>query len=673
MKKLSIIFLLLGCCYPVSGQKAGQALIDSLLSEIPRAKNDTVKVRLHKRVADEYFFIDVSKAMEYSKTGLKLATAMKWERGIGVFITYIAQAYSGMGVYDSCMHYYKKGYVIQKKADDKANMTSTLNNMGAAEQNLNSNFTKAVEYYLAALKMAEQTDDKYMMGNTLANISNVYIAQKNPKKSLEYAFRALAIRRKLVSSGAVNADREVGRSMSNIGNIYVDLKDTLNAGKYFRKALPLLLKTEDKDALANLYTYMSLIYPRDSPQKISYALKAEQMWDEVNPMHSDAINNLGNIGVIYLDKVREGSPSLGISLRNEYLSKSEKYLRKAIFLSNQKGEVGAESYFKGPLAELQAIRGDYKNAYLNFRDYQNVQDSLYSQENKNNIAGLEGKREIELRDKQIEINQLELDAQKRQRIGLLIGLGLIVAIVGLLYWQNQTRKRANIQLLRLNSELDEANKIKARFFAILSHDLRSPVANLVNFLHLQKEAPDLLSAEAVVSHQKRITESAENLLENMESMLLWSKSQMQHFKPQSREIEVDSLFGYIQKFFVSETRISFSFENPGSLKVVTDEDYLKTIMQNLTNNAVKALAATPDPQIRWEATKKGSQVILAIIDNGPGTSAGQLNALFSEEAEIGIKSGLGLHVVRDLAKAIACKISVQPNSGRGMEFRLVFG
>lgn len=670
MRKLCCLLLVLGLSSPAAGQKRGQALIDSLISEIPETKEDTLLVRLHKRIADEYFLIDIHRAMEYSKAGLKLASAMKWERGIGVFTTYIAKAYSGLGVYDSCMHYYRKGYLLQKKADDKANMTTTLNNMGVAEQNLNSNFTKALEYYLAALKMAEQTADHYMMGNTLSNISNIYLVQKNPRKALDYAFKGLEIRKKLKDKEVVTVDRETGRSFSLIGNIYTEMKDTLRSREYFLKALPLLERAGDHDALAILYTYMSMAYPPLSSENMRYALKAEQLWEEVNPMHSDAVNNLGNLGMIYLDKVRKGPASLSLSLKNGYLGKSENYLRKAIRLSGQKGEVGMESYYKGILAELLAMKGDYKNAYLNFRDFQGVQDSLYSQENKNNIAELEGRREIELRDKQIEINRLELQARKRQQIGLLTGLGLIVLIVGLLYRQNQARKRANVQLQRLNSELDEANKIKARFFAILSHDLRSPVANLIHFLHLQKEAPELFSADAAERHRKRITASAENLLENMEAMLHWSKSQMENFTPQVREVAVSELFAYLQRFFSDETQVQFIYGDPQGLTVSADEDYLKTIMQNLTRNAVQALEATPDPQVRWSARKEAGRIVLSVKDNGPGATSDQLNALFDFNTGLGGRSGLGLHLVRDLARAIGCEIAA--GSEHGLQVDLLF-
>jgi signal transduction histidine kinase len=431
-------------------------------------------------------------------------------------------------------------------------------------------------------------------------------------------------------------------------------------------------KSGNKEGLAKAYSNFAILLAEHYDKKIEYGLLAEKFWNEVNPSDSRAVNNTGNLGVAYLDMYRDDTLALPGYSKSFLLAQAEKYLRKAVSLSDQTGDISNKAYFAGSLAELQALKGDYKNAYLNFREYQTVQDSLFSQESKNKIAGLEGEREIALRDKEIQINRLALETQKNRQIGLVIGVALLAVIGGLLYWQSRTRKRSNIKLLHLNSELDEANQVKARFFAILSHDLRSPVANLVNFLHLQREAPDLITREMADAHEKRITGSAEALLETMESMLIWSKSQMQQFKPQARPVAVSELFEYIDKFFSGTSGVTFSFENPSSLVVVTDEDYLKTIMQNLTSNAVKALRQTTDAQIRWEARKENEVIVLAITDNGPGASEAQLDALYSDQVSIGIKSGLGLHLIRDLAKAISCQISVKPNSERGMVFRLAF-
>jgi signal transduction histidine kinase len=654
------------------GQKQGQAKIDSLVRELPKISNDTLKGRTFKKITDEYFFIDTEKALQFSKLGLQHVSKMNWSRGIAVFNAAIGRAYSDKGNYDSCMLYYNRAYAIHKKADDKVNMASLLNNMGAAEQNLSSNYPKASKYYFEALKSSENIDDKYVMAICYDNISAIYLFQKNYTKALDYGFRGLRLREKLTQTNDLNNSREIGNSLTSIAGIYIEMNDLVKAKTYLQKAILIHEKVGNKQGMAQSYGRMLYLLGSDYRKKIEFGLKSNQLWNEININHADAINNVSNIGIAYLDLVRTDTLNKLKMERGELLRQAESYLKKGIHLCEQNGEIAFKAHYLGNLAELQALKGDFKNAYFNFRTYQDAQDSLYSQQSKNEIAGLETKREVAIRDKEIELNKLALETQKKQKLALFIGLALLAVIGGLLFWQNQTRKKINITLLHLNSELDEANKIKAKFFAILSHDLRSPVANLISFLNLQKDAPDLLTPEIKERNQQKITSSAEGLLETMESMLLWSKGQMQNFKPQVKEIMVEDLFQYLQKFFLNSTNVEITFQNPAKLQVVTDEDYLKTIMQNLTNNAIKALKNTQNAQIHWEARQENGQIVLAIIDNGSGISEEQIKTLYSDEAAIGSKTGLGLHLIRDLAKAISCKISVKSTPSLGSEFQLIF-
>ena len=62
----------------VLGQKQGQAKIDSLVRELPKITNDTLKGRTIKKIADEYFFIDTEKALQFCKLGLQHVTKMNW-------------------------------------------------------------------------------------------------------------------------------------------------------------------------------------------------------------------------------------------------------------------------------------------------------------------------------------------------------------------------------------------------------------------------------------------------------------------------------------------------------------------------------------------------------------------------------------------------------------------
>jgi signal transduction histidine kinase len=672
MKKILIFHILLLFNFAVSSQKKGQ--LDSLLRELPNIKNDTLKARTYLKIAEKYFFIDVEKALSYNRLGLEQAKKMNWEKGIGVFNSGIGRAYSDKANYDSCLFYYNRAFAIHKKMSDYFNMASVLNNKGAAEQNLKSNYPKATKLYFEALKVAENLPDKYVTAICLDNISSIYLFQKNYTKALEYGFKGLNLREKLTKVEKTNITNgiEIGNSLTSIGNIYVEMKDFIRAKPFFEKAIREHQKAENKEGLAKAYSNLALTFVNDFQKKIEFGLKSKKLWDEVNPNNLEAINNIANIGIMYLDLVKNDTLNKLKSQRKQFLNLSKLYLQNAINLSEKNGEIAYKAHSLGNLAELQALKGDYKNAYNNFRAYQNAQDSLYSQENKNKIAGLESEREIAIRDKEILINKLTIDSQKQVKKELIWGLGLLSIIGGLLFWQNQTRKKTNTTLLHLNSELDEANKIKAKFFAILSHDLRSPVANLISFLQLQKNAPDLLTEEIKNRNQQEIAESAEILLENMESMLLWSKGQMENFKPQVKQIAINDFFEYLQKFFANTAHVKISFENKDNLTVSTDEDYLKTIMQNLTNNAIKALKSSPNGIIHWKAEQQNDQIILSITDNGSGISEQQIASLYDENALFGSKSGLGLYLIRDLAKAIACKISVKSSLGLGSEFQLAF-
>ena len=255
---------------------------------------------------------------------------------------------------------------------------------------------------------------------------------------------------------------------------------------------------------------------------------------------------------------------------------------------------------------------------------------------------------------------------------MISGIALVCIIGLLLFKQNQSRKKTNLKLQVLNQELDEANKIKARFFSILNHDLRSPISNLIHFLHLQKENPELIDEETASRMQQKITIGAENLLSSMEDILLWSKGQMENFKPQFRKTEIAVLFEETKNHFSSIENIEIIFENPENIILKTDENYLKTIIRNLTGNAIKALNKTQNAKIVWKAWQENQKKYLSITDNGPGGTQEKFKALYNDSEVIGIKSGLGLHLIRDLATAINCKIEVCSKPNIGTTFTIIF-
>jgi sensor histidine kinase regulating citrate/malate metabolism len=94
-------------------------------------------------------------------------------------------------------------------------------------------------------------------------------------------------------------------------------------------------------------------------------------------------------------------------------------------------------------------------------------------------------------------------------------------------------------------------------------------------------------------------------------------------------------------------------------------------MQNLTSNAIKALKNRPDATIEWNAVKEGDHTVLSIADNGPGLRPEYAKVLSEESVVENARDGFGLHMIRDLAKAIRCRLDVRTAPGKGTVFSLI--
>lgn len=188
----------------------------------------------------------------------------------------------------------------------------------------------------------------------------------------------------------------------------------------------------------------------------------------------------------------------------------------------------------------------------------------------------------------------------------------------------------------LNAELDKANKTKMQFFGILNHDLRSPVISLINFLHLQKEAPEMIDIETKNRLELQTTMATEQLLEQMEDLLLWSKGQMENFVPLFKNYKVEDLFSEVKKEFVWVNAIQMSFNYSENMMVFTDKEYMKTIVRNLINNSIKVLQEKSGAQIICKAWEEKSESLIEISDNGGGANIEKFRALYDDHTSIGI-------------------------------------
>ena len=319
------------------------------------------------------------------------------------------------------------------------------------------------------------------------------------------------------------------------------------------------------------------------------------------------------------------------------------------------------------MALSQKGKGNIAVALQYYEEYAGQADSLAKEKLLNNFADQETRYETNQKeqrivslDKENRLNILELQNATRTRLLLVIGLAAlgIISLLLYLFYRNKEKvnkilNKQNGQLEALNAQLAVANETKAKLFSIIGHDLRSPVSQIVQLLQLQKEKPELSNEQWRIQHETRLKTASENVLETMEDLLLWSKSQMQHFTPQFTPVQIS---GTVQKELnplrqrIEDKNLKIVNEIPEGLILETDENFLSIIIRNLIQNAVKY--SFDASTITISANEKN----IFITNQSSQANVGLLNDLLQSKQVDSKTSGLGLQIANGLAASIHAEI-----------------
>lgn len=658
MKKALFFFLLCLFSITVKAQKQGQLLIDSLETSLKSTKDKKTIVIIKNKLSQEYSRVNPEKGKQLAKSAIEIAETIDFKNGL-------AEGYRCLGINttdSTAINFYRKGLEIAKETKDKQVLSVLYRNI-AVYYIYRNDYKNGLDYSFKSLKLSEELNKHEEIAGTYINIGFIYNDLKDTKKALQYFKKALEINKKF------NNPTMKAVILENIGVLYNNQEKNELAVSYLNQALEINRKNNNLNFIATNLGTLGSSYLELKKYDLAESHTKEALKISKDLKISRIMSyNLQNLSIIY--KYKYGNPKNKSFYKNQaVLDTCLLMLNEAVTYDKESNDIKSLSKDFAEIAEIYEAKGDSKNALLYFKKFNSYKDSIYQTTTKETVKNLEDQRTIELKNTEIQLNNLKLENKEKQKWYFILGIILLGIIGILLFYQSRNRKKSNEKLQRLNSELDQANKTKSRFFSILNHDLRSPVASLIHFLHLQKESPELLNEESKKRMEDKTITSAENLLSSMEDLLLWSKGQMENFKPLPKTISVNSLFEDTKKHFSGE-EIQITFENPDNIVLTTDENYLKTIIRNLTGNALKALAETEDAKVTWKAWQENNKKYLSISDNGPGGTQEQFKALYDDKEVVGIKTGLGLHLIRELAKAIDCSIDIKTQPGEGTTFIL---
>jgi len=671
--------------------------------DLSKFKTSKEKLQAWANYCDAFLSVEnYQKLRAVAKKGIAMTPKTDYYNQ-SLFTFYIGTSFDYGTETDSISHYLEKSEQLARLAHNNNRVVQALKSLIICYKNYG--YTSKRERVLKELQHVIDTSKNGLNKSKLfQEISDYYISIGHYEIGLQNLLEGIKGRKLYLSKGDFNDTINYGVQLVNAAELFVTMQNLPKGLDYLRESEPYIQKY--KEGVAAVHKDFISIYLKQnelpSAQKryqdfnaflktttlsdcFEYLIESDLLFADYylnQKKNSQALFYANHAKPFTVQHASDFTKAQVNQMFGKIYLQQKQYSKALPFLLTvepiiKEDSPESNSNLQKLLADTYAGMGNTAKAYFHMNAFSKLQETLLAEKAKKNLAEMEAKyqnnnkkQEIATLSAQNTIKNLEINNATRQKWYLIFGILSLGIIGSLLFYQSQNRKKVNEKLQLLNTELDQANKTKTRFFSILNHDLRSPVSNLIHFLHLQKESPELLDSESKQRLENKTIAGAENLLTSMEDILLWSKGQMENFEPKIKMIAIASIFKDIQNHFESEEKIKIRFENFDDIAVATDENYLKTIMRNLTGNAIKALGKTENPCIIWKAWQVNEKSYLSITDNGPGGSQEQFKALYDETEVVGIKSGLGFHLIRDLAIAIDCKIEVKTKANKGTTFVL---
>ena len=275
-------------------------------------------------------------------------------------------------------------------------MAKVLSNIGVVYW-YQSNFPKALEYYLKALQIDEELGDKNGMAGRLSNIGIVYNSLEDYQKALEYMLKGNEIDQLLGNK------QGVASNLGNIGEIYRRLSNYPKALAYDSTSLRMYEELGDKVGIARNLGNIGAVYldQQSYSRALEYYFKALQMSKELGIKIGIAVN-LGSIGAAYLaiseSKTTEDLDRLFGGDKTKALQQSKVYTDSAIVLFSEIGDLNTLFNNYERLSSIQALLGDYQGALKSYKYYSLLKDSVFNME----------------RDKKLTETALQFEFDKRE-------------------------------------------------------------------------------------------------------------------------------------------------------------------------------------------------------------------------------------------------------------------
>jgi signal transduction histidine kinase len=563
---------------------------------------------------------------------------------------------------------------------------------------------QALSFFQDALDLADQISVKSERERFLAvlhqALGNTYQSFGKEQKSYDNYIKAIDYAKSRSDSSFLVV------LYNNLGIAYWQSEELDKAQYYLDKSKDYanLINSKADELRAYINLANVLRDKKQFQQALEHYEKAEVLWRQIRPNAPPAII-IHNKGVMYSNMNEyEASEELlkkslqisrdiqlpqGIYFNHLELSRLYEQtgdIEKAVFhidealpLAKGSGSLSTLNVAQQQAEKIYAKANQFERAYNMLLANREMNDSLNTIEKEKEISQLKSTLEV---SRQQEINDLleEKQAQQEQRIQvqnfLIAAAVLIILLIAALLILARRSSREKQQLLDeledRKEELEQLNQAKDRVFAIVAHDLRSPLTSVQGVLELVKD--EIVKGDDLKRMVHEIDLSIKENVNVIEDLLAWAKDQLSGMELKSETVEIKSLIKDLltsQSFLAIRKNITLESKvKDHSIK--GDSNATRIIFRNLISNAVKY--TEQGDTIEISASEEDDSVIFEVKDNGIGIPKNAAQKIFNSRtwSREGTKkekgSGFGLSLSKEFTEKMGGKIWFESDEKKGTTF-----
>ncbi len=232
-------------------------------------------------------------------------------------------------------------------------------------------------------------------------------------------------------------------------------------------------------------------------------------------------------------------------------------------------------------------------------------------------------------------------------------------------------RKKNSLLTEMQTELQQRNERLIKFAHLVSHDLKSPLANITSLTRMLREENTVELSEDSELYLNYIEESSTTLKNYINGILKFYKSE-ELLESEKKDVALKELFEEVREILVTDD-IVFRYPTKGTLKNI-NKGAMTQIFLNLIDNSLKynineirlvSIEYFNDPEFHR----------FTIKDNGMGIDLGIQEEIFNLFKTTGVKdrdgkdgTGIGLATVKSLVSKLGGEISLESETGKGSIF-----